>query len=202
MTTTHLNTGKSSSFTFKRISEEHFEELFCEFYPKLLAYAISILNNKQVAEDIVQEVFLYVWEKRDKLQIGAGFYSYVFQSTYTKCVDYIRKDSRLDKREQESILKFAEEYESYLENDAHPIQELFSKDFNEKLDLLLEQLPESRCQVFKLVYIDGLKAKEVASQLDMPQRTVESHVYLTLKFLRTQLSPSDFFILALLFKFF
>lgn len=202
MTTIHLNTGKSSSFTFKRISEEHFEELFCEFYPKLLAYAISILNNKQVAEDIVQEVFLYVWEKRDKLQIGAGFYSYVFQSTYTKCVDYIRKDSRLDKREQESILKFAEEYESYIENDAHPIQELFSKDFNEKLDLLLEQLPESRRQVFKLVYIDGLKAKEVASQLDMPQRTVESHVYLTLKFLRTQLSPSDFFILALLFKFF
>lgn len=202
MTTIHLNTGKASSFTFKRISEEHFEELFCEFYPKLLAYAISILNNKQVAEDIVQEVFLYVWEKRDKLQIGAGFYSYVFQSTYTKCVDYIRKDSRLDKREQESILKFAQEYESYIENDAHPIQELFSKDFNEKLDLLLEQLPESRRQVFKLVYIDGLKAKEVASQLDMPQRTVESHVYLTLKFLRTQLSPSDFFILALLFKFF
>ena len=202
MTTINLNTGKSPHFAFKRISEEQFEELFCDFYPKLLAYAMSILNNKQAAEDIVQEVFLYVWEKRDNLQAGVGFYSYIFQSTYTKRVDYIRKDSRLDKREQESLLQFAEEYQTYLENDAHPIQELFSKDFNEKLDELLEQLPESRRQVFKLVYLDGFKAREVASQLDMPQRTVESHVYLTLKFLRTQLSVSDFFILALLFKFF
>lgn len=198
----NLNDSESSHYASKRISEEHFEELFCDFYPKLLAYAISILNDKQAAEDIVQEVFLYVWEKKEYLRTDAGFYSYIFQSTYTKCVDYIRKDSRLDKREQELLLKFAEEYQSYLENDAHPIQELFSQDFNKKLEALLEQLPESRREVFKLIYIDGLKAREVASKLDMPLRTVESHIYLTLKFLRTQLSPSDFFILALLFRFF
>lgn len=202
MSAININTGESSHSAIKRMSEEHFEELFCNFYPKLLAYAISILNDKQAAEDIVQEVFLYMWEKRENLQVDTGFYSYIFQSTYTKCVDYIRKDSRLDKREQQSILKFAEEYQSYIENDAHPIKELFSKDFNEKLSELLEQLPEARRQVFKLAYLDGLKAREIAVKLEMPQRTVESHIYLTLKFLRTQLSPSDFFILAFLFQFF
>jgi DNA-directed RNA polymerase specialized sigma24 family protein len=53
LTLINLNDSESSHYASKRISEEHFEELFCEFYPKLLAYAISILNDKQAAEDIV-----------------------------------------------------------------------------------------------------------------------------------------------------
>ncbi|MPM78116.1 hypothetical protein SDC9_125127 [bioreactor metagenome] len=90
----------------------------------------------------------------------------------------------------------------YLENDCQPLKELFSKDFDEKLNALLAQLPEVRRQVFEMVYHEGLKAKEVSEILQMPQRTVESHIYLAMKFLRKHLSSSDFLILILFCKFF
>jgi len=184
------------------ISQTQFEELFCRFYSQIAAYATVILDDKTVGEDIAQEVFTYMWEKRNVLHLGDGFHSYLFQSAYSRCIDYIKKNKQLEKYAQESLLQFAEEYQTYLENDGQPIKELFSKDFEESLNALLDELPEARRQVFELVYRDGLKAREVAEKLQMPQRTVESHIYLTLKFLRKHLSPSDFLILTLLCHFF
>lgn len=184
------------------ISQSQFEELFCHYYPKVAAYATVILDDKTAGEDIAQEVFVYLWEKRKQLRVGDGFHSYLFQSVYTRCIDYIRKNKQSEKYRQESLLKFAEEYHACLENDGQPLKELFSKDFEENLNALLQKLPEIRSEVFKLVYQDGLKASEVAEKLQMPQRTVESHIYLTLKYLRKHLSPFDFIILASLYYFF
>lgn len=184
------------------MSISEFEALFCRFYPQLSAYATVILDDKTAGEDIAQEVFAYVWEKRNNLHFGDGFYAYLFQSAYSRCVDYIKKNKQLGKYAQQSLLKFAEEYHVYLDNDCEPIKNLFSKDFEEELNALLNQLPQARRQVFDLVYRDGLKAKEVAEKLQMPQRTVESHLYLTLKYLRERISPSDFLILLLFCKIF
>ncbi|MDD2283942.1 MAG: RNA polymerase sigma-70 factor [Paludibacter sp.] len=182
------------------ISLLQFENLFCNFYPRVVAYAATILNDRNIGEDIAQEVFMYVWEKRNRLHFGEDFYSYLFQTTYTRCIDHIRKNSRLEKQEQETLLKFAEEYQLYIDNNCQPIQELFSKDFEESLNTLIKQLPETRQQVFKLVYYEGYKPKEVAEKLQIPQRTVESHLYLTLKYLRMHLSPSDFLLLVFFCK--
>lgn len=184
------------------ISQSRFEELFCCYYSQIAAYATVILDDKTAGEDIAQEVFAYIWEKRNILQPGDGFHSYLFQSAYSRCIDYIKKNKQSEKYAQESLLKFAEEYHAYLENDCQPIKELFSKDFKESLNALLEELPEARKEVFNLVYRDGLKAREVAEKLQMPQRTVESHIYLTLKFLRERLTLSDFLILTLICHFF
>lgn len=184
------------------LSKTDFEVLFCRFHPQIVAYTAAIIDNQTVAEDIAQEVFVYVWENRMKLHFGDGFRSYLFQSAYSRCVDYIKKNKQLEKYARQSLLKFAEEYESYIENDCHSIKELFSKDFDEKLNALLGELPEARRNVFNLIYRDGLKAKEVSDQLQMPQRTVESHLYLTLKYLRENISSTDFLILMLFCKFF
>ena len=76
-----------------------------------------------------------------------------------------------------------------------------SKDFYEQLHNLLEKLPTQRREVFILTYIEGLKAKEVSERLQIPQRTVESHIYLAIKYLRAHLSKNDFYILSLLYFF-
>ena len=196
------NNNYTSSVNLQTLSQSQFEELFCSFYPQVAAYATVILDNKTTGEDIAQEVFAYVWEKRKSLQVGTGFLSYLFQTAYSRCIDHIKKNSRLEEYARDSLLKFAEEYHTYLENDCQPLKELFSKDFDEKLNALLARLPEIRRQVFEMVYREGLKAKEVSEILQMPQRTVESHVYLAMKFLRKHLSPSDFLILTLLCRFF
>ena len=79
--------------------------------------------------------------------------------------------------------------------------EIYSKDFYEQLHNLLEKLPTQRREVFILTYIEGLKAKEVSERLQIPQRTVESHIYLAIKYLRAHLSKNDFYILSLLYFF-
>ncbi|SFS75189.1 RNA polymerase sigma-70 factor, ECF subfamily [Porphyromonadaceae bacterium NLAE-zl-C104] len=191
-----------SSVDIQTLSQPEFEELFCRFYPQVASYATVILDDRTAGEDIAQEVFVYVWEKRKELYVGNGFYSYLFQSAYSRCIDYIHKNKRLEKYAKESLLKFVAEYQSYIDNDSQTLKELFSKDFEERLNVLLGNLPEARRQVFELVYRDGLKAREVSEKLNIPQRTVESHIYLAMKYLREHLSPSDFFILALLCKYF
>ena len=62
---------------------------------------------------------------------------------------------------------------------------------------LLQQIPEQRREVFLLAYIEGMKAQEIAEQLDLPKRTVDSHLYLTLKYLKKNMSKKHFLLLLL-----
>lgn len=75
------------------------------------------------------------------------------------------------------------------------MEELYTKDFYKRLYDLLDQLPAQRREVFILTYINGLKAKEVATLTQIPQRTVESHIYLTIKYLKEHMSKKDFYLL-------
>lgn len=193
---------KNSSSVQAGISNEQFEVLFGDFYPKLLAYAVSILNDKQVAEDVVQEVFLYAWENRGKIRFGDGVLSYLFQSAYTRSIDYIKKNNRYEEYVRQALLELSDEYYSFLQNDGAIVSELFSKDFQRELDVLLSKLPETRRKVFELAYVQGLKTKEISEMLQMPQRTVESHVYLTMKYLRENMKASDFLFLISVFSLF
>ena len=96
---------------------------------------------------------------------------------------------------------YLEEYNALLRSDASVLEEIYSKDFYEQLHNLLEKLPTQRREVFILTYIEGLKAKEVCERLNIPQRTVESHIYLAIKYLRAHLSKNDLYILSLLYFF-
>ena len=178
-----------------------FRELFGTFYRYLVLYALRYVKQQEVAEDVVQDVFLHVWENRKKLYAGEGFHSYLFQAAYTRCIDYYRKTQSADKYNLHIEGAYLEEYNALLRSDASVLEEIYSKDFYEQLHNLLEKLPTQRREVFILTYIEGLKAKEVSERLQIPQRTVESHIYLAIKYLRAHLSKNDFYILSLLYFF-
>ncbi|MCS2917680.1 sigma-70 family RNA polymerase sigma factor [Parabacteroides merdae] len=152
-----------------------------------MAYTASMVEQK-AAEDIVQDVFLYVWENREKLYVSDGFHSYLFQSAYTRCPDYFKKNLSIEKYHSHTYEKYLEDYQNLLKGDDSVIEELSVKDFYRHLYELLEHLPAQRREVFILTYIKGLTAKEVAEQTRMPQRTVESHLYLALRFLKGHMS--------------
>ena len=144
---------------------------------------------------------ILTWENRKKLYAGEGFHSYLFQAAYTRCIDYYRKTQSADKYNLHMEGAYLEEYNALLRSDASVLEEIYSKDFYEQLHNLLEKLPTQRREVFILTYIEGLKAKEVSERLQIPQRTVESHIYLAIKYLRAHLSKNDFYILSLLYFF-
>lgn len=182
----------------KKGSRDAFNGIFRYYYPRVMAYTASLVEE-EVAEDIVQDVFLYVWENRNKLHVGEGFHSYLFQSAYTRCLDYFKKNLSAEKYSSYTYEKYWEDYRNLLEKDHPIVEELSVKDFYRRLYELLEHLPAQRREAFILAYIKGLTTREVAEQTGMPQRTVESHLYLTLKYLKKRMSKKDFYLLCWLF---
>lgn len=165
-----------------------FDRLFHIYYPRIKAYVSSILNDNNV-EDITQEVFIYIWENRKKLYAGNKFGSYLFQTAYTKCLDYLRQKQRFEKYASVQ-LELAEEHQKFIMGDCPEIINLYKQNFFEILEKLLNELPPQRKEAFELAYLKGLKTKEIAEQLQIPPRTVESHLYLTIKFLKSRF-PKD-----------
>ena len=183
-----------------RNSDRHaFQSLFRYYYPRLKAYAATMVDDS-VAEDLVQDLFLYVWEHREDLIMGASFQSYLFQGIYTRCIDHFRKHASFSPCDMAVYEEYLTEQAAFLQNDDEAWEELYAKDFYQQLYELLKEIPQQRREVFFLAYLDGKKTKEIAEQLDMPVRTVESHLHLTLKFLKKHLSKKDFFFMVLAFS--
>ncbi|MDR1200310.1 MAG: RNA polymerase sigma-70 factor [Tannerellaceae bacterium] len=191
--------GNNISSEQKKDSRESFIKLFHYYYPRVIAYVSSIVEDN-VAEDITQDVFLYVWENHKKLSLEEGFHSYLFQAAYTRCLDYFRKTHNIKKYNQQTFNEYIEKYRLLLDDDCKTIKSLYAKDFYERLYCLLNEIPPERREVFIMTYFKGMKAKEIAETLGMPQRTVESHIYLTVKYLKSHMSKNDFFLLLLFFK--
>jgi RNA polymerase sigma-70 factor, ECF subfamily len=175
-------------------SHKAFEHVFRYYYPRIMAYT-AVIVDELTAEDIVQDMFLYIWENHTKIEASTGFSSYLFQSAYTRCMDYYRMKRREDQYAVQSENTYLEECEDLLQQDASVIEDLYHKDFSRRLNELLEKLPQQRREAFIMTYVEGLKAKEVAERMNIPQRTVESHVYLTLKYLKQKMSKDDFYML-------
>lgn len=195
-----IKSDDNTLMNIQLVNRDAFDELFRCYYPRLISYISSILDSK-IAEDIAQDVFLYVWENRKKIYFGQGFQSYLFQSGYTRAMDYLRKQHTVMDYAQNVQTDFFEIYEKLARNEDSILDHLYSKDFYQTLHQLLDKIPEQRRNVFLLAYVDGLKSKDIAEQCNMSQRTVESHIYLTLKFLRERLLKKDFYIFLLLFYF-
>lgn len=181
----------------KEGNREAFNSMFRYYYPRVMAYVTTTVEE-EVAEDIVQDVFLYVWENRKRLYVGGGFHSYLFQAAYTRCLDHLRKKESVEKYQSHIYNSYLEESGSLLKADGSIIEELSTQDLYKRLYELLEQLPAQRREVFILTYIKGMKAKEVAEATQIPQRTVESHVYLAVKYLKEHMSKKDFYMLCIL----
>ena len=182
-------------YELKKGNREAFNGVFRYYYPRMMAYVASMVEQK-AAEDIVQDVFLYVWENREKLYVSDGFHSYLFQSAYTRCLDYFKKNLSVEKYHSQTYEKYMEDYQNLLKGDNPVIEELSVKDFYRRLYELLEHLPAQRREVFILTYIKGLSTKEIAEQIQIPQRTVESHLYLALRFLKGHMSRNDYYMLC------
>lgn len=195
-----IKSDDNTLMNIQLVNRDAFDELFRCYYPRLISYISSILDGK-IAEDIAQDVFLYVWENRKKIYFGQGFQSYLFQSGYTRAMDYLRKQHTVMDYAQNVQTDFFEVYEKLAGNEDGILEHLYSKDFYQTLHQLLDKIPEQRRNVFLLAYVDGLKSKDIAEQCNMSQRTVESHIYLTIKFLRERLLKKDFYIFLLLFYF-
>ena len=163
----------------KQNDEKAFEDLFKSYYQRLCTFAHSILHDVDEAEEIVQNVFLNVWEKRAAMQINISVQSYLYSAVRNACFNKIKhgKVRQLYAQEQEAIAT----------TNVPASHITFENDLQKQIHEAIESLPEQCRIVFKLSRFEELKYAEIAEQLNISVKTVENQMGKALKVMRLKL---------------
>lgn len=174
-------------------SEAAYQQLFKTLFRDLCGYAYHIIPDIDSAKDIVQDVFVSLWVNRSEAEKIGALKAYLYRCVYHACIkklehQKVRQRYYSESEYQLKMIQFEDFESSYEES---PLGDVYAA---------IEQLPEKNREVFKLRFIDGLNTKQVSEQLDITPRTVETHISKALKFLRENLSVSNFSLLFFMFS--
>lgn len=151
-----------------------FKELFKRYWSKLYFYSYNILNEKDLCEDIVQEIFADVWLRRNEIQID-DLRNFLYQSVRNQIFKHFRR-SRYKSELINQLNLFLEET---------GIEENFDRrELREKIDLTVSQLPEQRRMIFHLSRNEELSNKEISQKLNISIQTVKNQISKALQFIR------------------
>lgn len=172
-----------------------FEVIFKSYYSRLCRYSLGIVRQREVAEDIVTDLFIKVWENPAKIIIHTSLFSYLVRSVHNASINYItREKSRLLYINEDVMAR------NLLDEaiDLHqPLSDLLLSEMGDVITKKIAQLPE-RCRIiFDLSRTEGLSHREIAHQLNLSENTVKVQIYNALSALREALKP--FLNLVLLF---
>ena len=181
--------------------EETYISLFRSYYIPLCAYSRRYVGRKDIAEEIVSDTFLKIWENRETIKIRTSVKAYLFHAVCNNSLNYLRK------LKKEEIL---DEY--FLETSSENIgftsvseeieeQSLTLESINEKIEEAVSLLPEQQQKVFRLKRFEGKMNKEVAEIMGLSIKTVEMHLSkATLNLRKTLKDYLPSFLLFLLLK--
>lgn len=157
------------------------KEAFKEFYDKnqsaLFSFLLSKGLERTTAEDLIQQAFLIIWEKRKQIDPARSLRSYLFTTAYNRMLNHFR-----DRKDSEP--EFAYELSSKEKN---PEEITVQSEAIQKMHNVLATMPERRRSVFEFCYLKGFSHKEAASTMNVSVKTIESHMALALKELREAL---------------
>ena len=171
--------------------QDAFKKLFFEFYPSLCIYARKYISSPETCEDIVQEVFLNLWKNRKDLNIHSSFRNFLITSVINSCTDYLRKQSSHDKY----INNYSLSTSAPDPDDVYTIKEL-----EEMLKTALEKLPLNVQIAFNMSRSRKMTYNEIAVEMNISPKTVESYISQALKMLRKELK--DYLPLIIFIKYF
>ena len=157
-----------------------FDSIYRQYSKKLYNFAFGIIRDYDTGAEIVQEVFVTLWEKHEQVNTELNFRNYIFTITYNSIRKHFRNKS-IEMRVKDYLLNNSSES---IENTDRFIM------YDELLDLAnktIERLPPKRKMVYKLSREEGMKAKEIATKLNISTRTAENHLAKALKFLEKEL---------------
>jgi RNA polymerase sigma-70 factor (ECF subfamily) len=154
-----------------------FENLYNIYADKLYYFALRFLKTKEDAENLTQDVFVKIWETRDRLDPDFSFNAYLFTIAKNTIFNLHRKRVN-ELAYREYLGNFFDYSHSKTESD------LSLKDLQERIDQSVEKFPTQRKIVYELSRKEGLSHKEIAEQLKISEKTIETHIRLALKTLR------------------
>ncbi len=175
---------KSLRNLLKKVSERDDHRAFHEFYKiyfnKIYRVAFSLVKNREMAEEIVEDVFFNFWQIRDRYLEIRNVDNYLFISTKNLSFHYLKKEQKLLKVAVEDFSRIQVSHQS-------PEKLMLTNELETFLDQAVERLPDRCKEIFKLARMKGLKYKEVAKLLNISVKTVENQIAIALKKLYAEL---------------
>jgi RNA polymerase sigma-70 factor (ECF subfamily) len=163
---TGLKLGNKSAFDF----------LFRSHYPGLCSYANKYVKSTDISEEIVQEVFVKLWEKHQKISIHTSVRAYLYQSVFNGCMNYIKGvQARGFRHVDLEDVSIRNELMSMDMADAE-FSRMFSEDVEKDLELAISDLPEQCREIFRMCRTDNLSYKDISSLLNVSRSTVKTQM--------------------------
>jgi RNA polymerase sigma-70 factor, ECF subfamily len=164
-----IRMGDTKSFKF--FYDTHHRQLY--------RFLIQRKVREEVAQDLIQQAFIWIWEHRSEIDPDKSLKAYLFKIGYTRMLNQVRdnkKNTDLDV------------YELDVQTSSQADSDLINSELKQKIDVAIAEMPEKRRAVFEMCYLQELSYKQVAEILDTSVKTVENHMGLALKFLREELA--------------
>ncbi|WP_350285627.1 RNA polymerase sigma-70 factor [uncultured Croceitalea sp.] len=163
--------------------EDALSEIYKKYWDTIYLAAYNMVRDKEISEDIVQDIFVNLWLKRDNIHIKTSLKSYLYTSTIYKVYDYFKKNKKMIK------VELFEHFDKKIQV-ATPETKLMHKELMEHINSVIDTLPEKCRLVFKLSREEQLSHKEIAKKLNISHRTVEVHISKALKHLKSSINIS------------
>ncbi len=170
-----------------------FDSLFEIYFDRLFRFALSIVKNKDDAEELVQDVFVKVWQKRSTVNNHYSFKSFLFSVAYHTIISFLRKKKLQISDLNDINIDFSD-------NESNNAD--YTIIYNEQLQIIddiIGSMPYMRQKIFRLSRYEGLSYAEIASKMGISKNTVENHISSALKYIREKANGKGFMLsLALL----
>lgn len=167
----------------RKDDKKAFELVFKQYREKLYYFAVGYLHSQAEAEEIIQNVFVSLWENRDMLNENYPIRSFLYKVTVNHIYNYFKHE--LIKQ------KYADHISIQTGDDNNTEESLFMDDLQYLIDSLVDELPSRQQAIYKLSRHDGLSHAEIASNLGISIRSVENQIYRALKFIRGKLKQES-----------
>lgn len=169
---------------FKNGNSDAFERLFQLYHKKLYAYLMHLLNSKEDAEEIVQESFIKIWEKREDFIEGYPFDAYLFKIAKNSFLNHNRK--KVNQRIFENYLEYANEISPDKTDDY-----IIYKETLDIINAIIDEMPPRRKEIFRLRKVESLSRKEIAEKLHISVITVDNQLFKANNFMKEKLKEHN-----------
>lgn len=187
-----MDSNEISIEQINKLDVTAFRLLYKSYYKALVCYAMQIMKETGAAEDIVQELFSVIWEKKMAFQSLASFKSYLYSSVRNASFDYLKH------KDVESVYlqKVIDAHQAYKIDEGEE-DDFFSEEVYRQLFQTIDELP-ARCREVFLMYMEGKKNEEIATALHVSLETVKTQKKRAMVVLRKKLGSYHFLLLQML----
>lgn len=160
--------------------ESAFEFIYQNYYTALCVLAIRIIKIQEEAEEIVQEIIVNLWNKRESINITKNLKAYLFQSVHNNALNHLKKQNR----ENNYTISISEHLQEVYANQS---EKILVNELETIVKEAIEKLPEQTKSIFKQSRFEGLKYSDIAKNENLTIKGIEFHMSKALQFLKTEL---------------